>query len=171
VGRGSASWWSRSVSQTRLCVNRMVNHIAGAARDVRQLSAVRDRSSGVSRAIPPTRQSSAFSISHKRAESDDIPATRRIHGSGKTEGNSTRSPSGEIASEGALLDAFELALIEATQFGILRCLRAIRDGKRISRVPGLLYEDLRQGNDVRVVVKGFSQIDHLVRSIYNVRGR
>ena len=90
----------------------MTRHSSRAARDVRQRSAVRDRSSGVGGAMPHA--SHQHLQYHSSEYADDIPATCWIHGSGTAEGDSTRSPNVKIASEGALLDPVELALIEAT---------------------------------------------------------
>ena len=90
-----------------------------------------------------------------QGDTDDIPATRWAHGGSKAIGNGACIPDREIACEGVLRDPLELAMVEARQFGVLRRLLTVRDSEGTRGVRRLLYEELRQLNHIRVVIKRF----------------
>ena len=93
------------------------------------------------------------SVSPKVKYAYCIPATGRIHGRGEAVRDGAFIPGRKIARKSALRNPFELALIEAIEFGILRRLLAVRDRQVANRISRLLYEDLRQSNHVVAVLK------------------
>jgi hypothetical protein len=94
------------------------------------------------------------------------PTPSRTQRGGQPKGDTVWCAHSDITSEHFFIDARKLALEQPMEFSIPGRFLAIQHSEGVWRIPRLLDKDLRERYHLRIVLKRFSQIDHVVSGIY-----